>query len=61
MDNVKQIIDSLTREEQRIFREILALEKQNLSDVDLEANKTKVDELVKGIVVCVNRSIQNEN
>lgn len=61
MNSVEKIIQSLTPAEQRIFREVLALEKQSLADAELEKNENKYDSIVNTIVACINRGIVNEN
>ncbi len=56
----KEIVESLTKEEQEILHAVLNLEQAKLNIVDLVKNGSEERKLVKGICSIVERTIKHE-
>jgi hypothetical protein len=61
MKTQKEIIDSLSKEEQQILQNVMTLEQTNLYIKDLKQNRSKEKETIENVVKLIEKAVRNEN
>jgi len=61
MKTHKEIISTLSKEEEQILQNVMTLEQTNLYIKDLKQNRSKEKETIEQVVKLIEKVIRNEN